>query len=43
MLLSMTGFGEAKQQAGTSLCRVELRSVNNRHFKLNLRSPDGFS
>jgi len=43
VLLSMTGFGEAKQQAGTSLCRVELRSVNNRHFKLNLRSPDGFS
>lgn len=43
MLLSMTGFGEAREQAGDVVCRVELRSVNNRHFKLSLRSPDGFA
>lgn len=39
----MTGFGEAREQAGESLCRVEVRSVNNRHFKLSLRCPDGFA
>ena len=42
MLLSMTGFGEARERLDESLCRVELRSVNNRHFKLALRCPDGF-
>ena len=43
MLLSMTGFGEAREQLGDVLCRVEVRSVNNRHFKLSLRCPDGFA
>lgn len=43
MLLSMTGFGEAREQSGDALCRVEVRSVNNRHFKLSLRCPDGFA
>src|ERR1700749_1051606 len=38
----MTGFGEARERLGEVLCRVELRSVNNRHFKLSLRCPDGF-
>ena len=38
----MTGFGEARERLGEVLCRVELRSVNNRHFKLALRCPDGF-
>lgn len=38
----MTGFGEARERLGDVLCRVELRSVNNRHFKLSLRCPDGF-
>lgn len=38
----MTGFGEARERSGDVLCRVELRSVNNRHFKLSLRCPDGF-
>lgn len=42
MLLSMTGFGEARERSDDALCRVELRSVNNRHFKLALRCPDGF-
>ncbi len=43
VLLSMTGFGEAREQADKILCRVELRSVNNRHFKLALRCPDRFA
>jgi uncharacterized protein (TIGR00255 family) len=38
----MTGFGESRERSGEVLCRVELRSVNNRHFKLALRCPDGF-
>lgn len=38
----MTGYGEARERLGECLCRVELRSVNNRHFKLSLRCPDGF-
>ena len=37
----MTGFGEARERCDDVLCRVELRSVNNRHFKLSLRCPDG--
>ncbi|WLD13998.1 YicC/YloC family endoribonuclease [Planctellipticum variicoloris] len=42
MLLSMTGFGESRSQSGDWHLAVELRSINNRHFKLNLRCPDGF-
>jgi uncharacterized protein (TIGR00255 family) len=38
----MTGYGEARERLGDVLCRVEVRSVNNRHFKLALRCPDGF-
>lgn len=45
-LLSMTGFGEARaEQAATDpkLAAVfELRTINNRHFKLSLRSTDGY-
>ncbi|MFO0917019.1 MAG: YicC/YloC family endoribonuclease [Planctomycetaceae bacterium] len=43
MLLSMTGFGDARCQSGSTLCQVELKSVNNRHFKLVLRCPDGLA
>lgn len=40
MLLSMTGFGEARADVGGVHLTAEMRSVNNRHFKLTLRSPD---
>lgn len=40
MLLSMTGFGEARAVVEGLHLSAELRSVNNRHFKLTLRSPD---
>lgn len=43
MLLSMTGFGEANGLSGTTACHVELKSVNNRHFKLTYRCPDGLA
>ncbi|MDX1970355.1 MAG: YicC/YloC family endoribonuclease [Planctomycetaceae bacterium] len=40
MLLSMTGFGEARGVVAGTRVTAELRSVNNRHFKLSLRCPD---
>lgn len=39
---SMTGCGEAVVVDGADGCRVELRSVNNRFFKLSLRAREGF-
>ncbi len=42
MALSMTGCGEGTATDGGSTCRVELRCVNNRFFKLSLRAREGF-
>jgi uncharacterized protein (TIGR00255 family) len=38
----MTGYGESIVQNEQAYCRVEIRTVNNRHFKLALRCPEGF-
>jgi uncharacterized protein (TIGR00255 family) len=38
----MTGCGEAVVADGANGCRVEVRSVNNRFFKLSLRAREGF-
>ena len=43
MAISMTGCGEGVVSAENSTCRVELRVVNNRFFKLALRSRDAFA
>ncbi|MDR3234082.1 MAG: YicC family protein [Planctomycetaceae bacterium] len=43
MLYSMTGFGAAALQDGGTSVSVELKSVNNRYFKLSLRFTDGYS
>ena len=43
MAISMTGCGEGVVSADNSTCRVELRVVNNRFFKLSLRSRDAFT
>jgi uncharacterized protein (TIGR00255 family) len=43
MAISMTGCGEGFAAAGPTTCRVELRVVNNRFFKLALRSRDAFA
>lgn len=43
MLLSMTGFGEARGVVAGAHVTAELRSVNNRHFKLMLRGPDAWA
>jgi uncharacterized protein (TIGR00255 family) len=40
---SMTGHGEASGTLQGVPVTVELRSVNNRHFKLTLRAPDRFA
>ena len=43
MLISMTGFGEARSQAGGVGISVEVRTINSRHFKLSFRTSDGYS
>lgn len=42
MLMSMTGFGESQQQRGRLAVSVEVRCINNRYFKLSLRSSEGY-
>jgi uncharacterized protein (TIGR00255 family) len=42
VLLSMTGYGEARGTVAGVHVLAELRSVNNRHFKLSLRCPDAW-
>ncbi len=43
MLLSMTGFGDARLQTEKVSLSVEVRTVNNRYFKLSLKLPDRYS
>ncbi len=43
MLLSMTGHGEAHRHTDGMSIAVEIRTVNNRYFKLNLRMTDGYA
>ena len=41
MIRSMTGCGEGVATSTAGTCRVELRCVNNRFFKLSFRGPEG--
>ncbi|MCA9234579.1 MAG: YicC family protein [Planctomycetales bacterium] len=41
-LLSMTGFGDARQDRGEHAVGVEVRTINSRHLKLNLRTTEGY-
>ena len=41
MIRSMTGYGTAKRTTDQVRILVEVRSVNNRYFKANVRMPDG--
>lgn len=43
MALSMTGCGEGVATDGPNACRIELRTVNNRFFKLSLRAREGLN
>lgn len=42
MLLSMTGFGEARRQEDGLAVAVEVRTINSRYLKLSLRTSDGY-
>lgn len=42
MLLSMTGHGEAHRHEDGLSIAVEIRTVNNRYFKLSLRVTEGY-
>ena len=42
MLQSMTGFGEARSQQDGLAVAVEIRTVNNRFFKLTVRTSEGY-
>jgi len=43
MATSMTGAGEGIVSEGDTTCRIELRVVNNRFFKLALKARDAFA
>ncbi|MCA9243025.1 MAG: YicC family protein [Phycisphaerales bacterium] len=43
MLRSMTGYGEAQSQEGGHAYHIELRSVNSRYFKAQIRLPEEFA
>lgn len=40
MLLSMTGYGDARHEADGVTVAVEIRSVNNRYLKVNIRGVE---
>ncbi len=42
MLLSMTGFGEARRQKEGLIVTAEVRTVNSRFFKLSVRNTEGY-
>jgi len=42
LLLSMTGFGEARYQSDPLNIAIELRAVNNRYLKVALRAPEPY-
>ena len=43
MLLSMTGFGESQKNQDGIRVHVEIKTVNNRFFKLSLHISEGYS
>jgi uncharacterized protein (TIGR00255 family) len=43
LLISMTGFGEARKQTGDMSIAVEVRTINSRHLKLTYRASDGYA
>jgi uncharacterized protein (TIGR00255 family) len=38
----MTGFGDAREERADHALAAEVRTINSRHFKLNLRTTDGY-
>jgi uncharacterized protein (TIGR00255 family) len=43
VLVSMTGFGEARHQTDGMAVAVEIHTINSRHFKLSYRSTEGYA
>ena len=43
MLLSMTGYGAARGQAGAIGVSVEVKTVNNRYLKVSMKCSDAYS
>lgn len=43
MLLSMTGYGEARHQGDGLNLTIELRSINNRYLKITVRAPEPYN
>ena len=43
MLLSMTGFGEARYQSDRLHASVELRALNNRYLKISVRAAEPYN
>ena len=43
MLLSMTGFGDARKQDARLSVAVEVRAVNNRYLKVSIKCPDSYA
>lgn len=42
MLLSMTGYGDARHQGDQLTVSIELRALNNRYLKVSVRAPDPY-
>src|SRR5205823_12901050 len=42
VLLSMTGYGEARYQSDQLSLSIELRALNNRYLKVSLRASDPY-
>src|SRR5262249_49880489 len=42
VLLSMTGYGEARHQGEDLSLSVELRALNNRYLKVSVRAADPY-
>lgn len=43
MLISMTGFGEARGQSNGIAVTVEVRTINSKHLKLSFRTSEGYA
>jgi len=43
LLISMTGFGEARGQSNGVAVTVEVRTINSKHLKFSFRSSEGHS
>jgi uncharacterized protein (TIGR00255 family) len=43
MIVSMTGFGDANAERDGTHYSVEIRSLNNRYYKSNIKLPDNLS